>query len=178
MRALISDIARNAAQLSGFSLDALRGPGRTKPIVMVRNAAFLIAREQMRQDEDAEVQAYSTPQIGRYFGRDHSTVIHGLAKAEQSIAKDPQYAEFVGALRGSCDGSPWFGTLAPAELIPDEPIPVATEVKPMPKPLPAMARSTHIKAITLNEGEIPDQGHKFHAGIGLGSAKLLKALAA
>ena len=56
----------------GFSIDAICGPSRTRPLVTARQVAMYLTRE---------LTDYSYPAIGRVFGnRDHTTVIHAVDK--------------------------------------------------------------------------------------------------
>ena len=56
----------------GFSVDAICGPSRTRPLVTARQVAMYLVRE---------LTDYSYPAIGRVFGkRDHTTVIHAVDK--------------------------------------------------------------------------------------------------
>ncbi len=158
MRARIADILYHASQLSGVSVEQILGRSRKQQIVRTRHAVCMVAREQM----GANGPAYSFPTIGRAFGKDHSTIIHGCTMAAETVRRDPVYAEFVEALRQASTAPPF----AQMRL---DPITVAS-------PPPRFRKS--IKAVTLNEGEEGDEGHKFHAAIAMGSAALLKALAA
>ncbi len=56
----------------GFSVEALTGPSRTRPLVTARQVAMYLTRQ---------LTDYSYPAIGRVFGkRDHTTVIHAVDK--------------------------------------------------------------------------------------------------
>jgi len=65
-------IIETTAASYGFSVDALVGPSRTRPLVTARQVAMYLTRE---------LTDYSYPAIGRVFGkRDHTTVIHAVEK--------------------------------------------------------------------------------------------------
>jgi chromosomal replication initiator protein len=65
-------ILDTVAATYGFSVDALIGPSRTRPLVTARQVAMYLTRE---------LTDYSYPAIGRVFGkRDHTTVIHAVDK--------------------------------------------------------------------------------------------------
>ena len=63
-----------------------------------RQVAILLTREST---------GLSLPEIGRlYGGRDHSTVLNALRRAESVIADDPSLAERVDSLRGEIHSPP------------------------------------------------------------------------
>ena len=65
-------ILDTTAAAYGFSVEALTGPSRTRPLVTARQVAMYLTRE---------LTDYSYPAIGRVFGkRDHTTVIHAVDK--------------------------------------------------------------------------------------------------
>jgi chromosomal replication initiator protein len=65
-------ILDTVAATYGFSVEALIGPSRTRPLVTARQVAMYLTRE---------LTDYSYPAIGRVFGkRDHTTVIHAVDK--------------------------------------------------------------------------------------------------
>ncbi len=65
-------ILETTATTYGFSVEALIGPSRTRPLVTARQVAMYLTRE---------LTDYSYPAIGRVFGkRDHTTVIHAVDK--------------------------------------------------------------------------------------------------
>lgn len=159
-RALIADIIVHAANLSGLTVAQVKGNSRVMHIVRVRHAACLVAYEQTRRDGKLVLRAYSYPQIGAVFGKDHSTIIHGVKLGKELCLRDMVFSAFVQALREAARTGRMFAKL-----------------DPKPITVPALKRP-HIKAVTLAHGEEPDEGHKFHTAIGKGSAALLKALAA
>lgn len=83
-------VLRKAARLTGRKIAELRGPSRIPELCRIRWAAMEVMREQ----------GLSLPQIGRAIGgRDHTTVIHGLSRAEELLAVDEQFASLVAMLR-------------------------------------------------------------------------------
>ncbi|HEX2700352.1 MAG TPA: chromosomal replication initiator protein DnaA [Acidimicrobiales bacterium] len=63
-----------ASELSGFSVDDLKGPNRSRPLVQARQIAMYVLRQ---------LTDYSYPAIANSFGgRDHTTVIHAVKKIE------------------------------------------------------------------------------------------------
>jgi chromosomal replication initiator protein len=63
---------------------------RTRDVVYPRQIAMLLARE---------FTTHSLPRLGHWFGRDHSTVMHGIAAAKGRLAKDPLLAQKVESIR-------------------------------------------------------------------------------
>lgn len=71
-------IAREVAEEYGVTVENLRGPVKTNMLVEARWEAFSRIRA---------VGRFSLPQIGAFFNRDHTTVLHGLRRhAERSNA--------------------------------------------------------------------------------------------
>jgi len=71
----------------GFSVEALIGPSRTRPLVTARQVAMYLTRE---------LTDYSYPAIGRVFGkRDHTTVIHAVDKITGQMQERRQIYEQV-----------------------------------------------------------------------------------
>lgn len=136
-RVLIADIIRHAAHLSGFTQDEIRGPGRVRALVRVRQAVCLIARQQKRRDGDLVLFAYSYPQIGAALGgRDHSTIIHACDQARNIAKRDPEVATFIRKLReASKAGEP---ILAPQIAVPAKPVwTMPVGLRPRLKPVTA-----------------------------------------
>lgn len=68
-------ILDHTAQMFGFSIDALRGKSRHRPLVTARQIAMYVFRE---------LTDLSYPAIAREFGgRDHTTVIHAVDKIQK-----------------------------------------------------------------------------------------------
>lgn len=67
---------------------ALWSRARHKGVLEARQAAFLIARQR----------GISLSSIGRAFGRDHTTVMHGIRKIKRLIAADKDFAAFVAGI--------------------------------------------------------------------------------
>ena len=71
----------------GFSIDAICGPSRTRPLVTARQVAMYLTRE---------LTDYSYPAIGRVFGnRDHTTVIHAVDKISGQMQERRQIYEQI-----------------------------------------------------------------------------------
>ena len=71
----------------GFTIDALCGPSRTRPLVTARQVAMYLVRN---------LTDYSYPAIARVFGgRDHTTVIHAVEKISGQMKERRQIYEQV-----------------------------------------------------------------------------------
>jgi chromosomal replication initiator protein len=80
-------IIETVAASYGFSVEALCGPSRTRPLVTARQVAMYLTRE---------LTDYSYPAIGRVFGkRDHTTVIHAVDKIAGQMQERRQIYEQV-----------------------------------------------------------------------------------
>jgi chromosomal replication initiator protein len=99
----LQEIADAVAEAFGTTVDDMRGPCRHRDLVRARFAAMLMARRMTRR---------SLPEIGRWFGgRDHTTVLNAVARAEGWDAGDDRFrADLAAAERamGAC------GPLRPA----------------------------------------------------------------
>jgi len=84
------DILTATAAAYGFSADDLRSPSRRQPLVLSRQVAMYLCREQTD---------LSLPKIGVMFGgRDHTTVMHAIDKVKRLLLTDHQVFERVTAL--------------------------------------------------------------------------------
>ena len=81
---------------SGITNEALRGKGRAKQVVLPRQVAMYLLRE----DTGA-----SLVEIGRLLGgRDHSTVLHGVGKIRRELEQNATVREQVQAVRAMVTG--------------------------------------------------------------------------
>jgi chromosomal replication initiation ATPase DnaA len=80
----MASIAAIIAAKYELTVQELRGPGRFKYAAHPRQEAMWTMRQVKLADGSHR---FSTTQIGRYFNRDHSTVVHGCsAYAARAIA--------------------------------------------------------------------------------------------
>lgn len=80
-----------AADWVGVTKRELLGSKRARLFTQARFALMLVFRRQ----------GWSLPVIGMRLGnRDHTTVMHGIARAEELLATDADFAELVGHLEG------------------------------------------------------------------------------
>jgi chromosomal replication initiation ATPase DnaA len=72
----LTQMIRDLAAFSGFTVEQLTGTDRTYPVVQVRQYGMYLARKA----------GFSRSEIGRAFGRrDHTTVNHGVAAAAMRL---------------------------------------------------------------------------------------------
>jgi chromosomal replication initiator protein len=86
-------VRRRVAEEWGVTADLLQSKKRTKNLTVPRQVAMYLIKE-----------AFDLPlvEIGKLFGgRDHSTVIHSIAKVEEDLRTDPVLRERVEAVRSS-----------------------------------------------------------------------------
>ena len=94
----VEEIQQQVAVAFGISRAELVGSTRAATPLRARQMAILLTRE---------MTDLSLPQIGRlYGGRDHSTVINSLRRAEAKLAGDPELAERVATLRSAIHSHP------------------------------------------------------------------------
>ncbi|WP_374653090.1 helix-turn-helix domain-containing protein [Dongia sp.] len=77
------------AEVFGVHKILLAGVGRARRLAYPRFAFYLVARETL---------GLSLPAIGRAVSRDHTTVMHGLVRAEELKARDADFAAKVALL--------------------------------------------------------------------------------
>ena len=84
-------IVDTVARYYGVPADQLRGKARDKQVVLPRQIAMYL----MREETEAPLM-----RIGEALGgRDHSTVLHGCEKIEREMAENDDFRRDVGALR-------------------------------------------------------------------------------
>jgi chromosomal replication initiator protein len=82
----------------GFSVEALKGKSRQRPLVTARQIAMYVFREQTD---------LSFPAIARVFGnRDHTTVIHAVDKVQRMMKERQQVYDQVTDLIQALKGNP------------------------------------------------------------------------
>jgi chromosomal replication initiator protein len=70
---VMADVVRLVAARHRVPVEALLGRSRTAPVVTARQEAYWECRQHPH---------LSLPAIGRFFGRDHSTVLLGIRRHE------------------------------------------------------------------------------------------------
>lgn len=87
----IDEIQRKVADHYHIRVSDIVGPKRLRVYARPRQVAMYLAKQHTNR---------SLPEIGRHFGkRDHTTVMHGIRRIEELMAKDSQIAEDVELLR-------------------------------------------------------------------------------
>lgn len=86
----VDTVVKRAAWRTGATVAALRGPGRVRRLARARWAVMVVLSDG----------GLSLTRIGGALGgRDHSTVIHGLRRAEELMPNDTAFAGLVAHLR-------------------------------------------------------------------------------
>jgi chromosomal replication initiation ATPase DnaA len=67
----MAQIAQAVSLAHGITVADLRGPSRLKPVSEARQEFMALAMGEGR---------FSSPQVGRWLNRDHSTVLHGVKR--------------------------------------------------------------------------------------------------
>lgn len=90
VRQILQDVSRRR----GVSVEQITGPSRLTEVAAARHEVMYLARcEDVRRKLEGEVRL-STPHIGRFTNRDHSTVLHGAKQhaARQGLPKPWEWA--------------------------------------------------------------------------------------
>jgi Bacterial dnaA protein helix-turn-helix len=87
-------ILRAVARDYAVDPEEILSPNRKERFVQARQAAWLLLRKRTR---------LSLPQIGARFGRDHSTVLHGVRKMEAQMRSNPLLRERLAAIEAHLD---------------------------------------------------------------------------
>lgn len=82
-------IARQTAIVYGVSLRRMQSEERTHAVAEARQIAFYVIWRRTGS---------SLPEIGRFFNRDHTTVLHGVKKISDLVATRREIAAIVDAL--------------------------------------------------------------------------------
>ena len=94
------DVVQQVAAHYGTTPELVRGSGRAREVVVPRQVAQYLIRE---------LTDHSLPEIGQFFGRDHSTVMHAISKVGEQLGRDSELAAAVGTLRAQLKGGEDFG---------------------------------------------------------------------
>lgn len=80
----LESIQSGVAKFFNVKVQDLKGPRRTRRVVMPRQIAMFLSRRHT---------SLSLPEIGKQFGgRDHTTVIHAIKKVEGQLGNDPSFS--------------------------------------------------------------------------------------
>lgn len=86
-------VARAVAREFGITLPALRSSRRSQALVLPRQCAMWLCRKLCRA---------SYPELGEFFSRQHSSVIHAVRKLEARLDKEPALRQRLARLEGVC----------------------------------------------------------------------------
>jgi chromosomal replication initiation ATPase DnaA len=82
------------AERYGVSEDELRNHSRIPKLVLPRQILMYILRNELKM---------SLPDIGRFLGRDHSTILYACEKISGRLAADPELNQEVNLVRQSME---------------------------------------------------------------------------
>ncbi|PYE52798.1 chromosomal replication initiator protein DnaA [Deinococcus yavapaiensis] len=91
----MSDVLRAVAEHYGVPIEALKGAGRIREVVVPRQIAMYLIRS---------MTSHSLPEIGMFFGRDHSTVLHATQKVGEQVGKDSELTQQIEMLKRRVQG--------------------------------------------------------------------------
>ncbi|AFZ67442.1 chromosomal replication initiator protein DnaA [Deinococcus peraridilitoris] len=91
----MADVLRAVAAHFSVPLEALRGSGRVREVVVPRQIAMYLIRD---------LTGHSLPEVGVFFGRDHSTVLHATQKVSEQLGRDPELSTHIETLRRRLQG--------------------------------------------------------------------------
>ncbi|MDA8050974.1 MAG: chromosomal replication initiator protein DnaA [Rhodospirillales bacterium] len=95
-RITIEEIQRKVAEHWGLRLTDMASSRRARAVARPRQVAMYLAKQ---------LTSRSLPEIGRRFGnRDHTTVMHAVARVGELIARDAAFGEEVETLRRMLEG--------------------------------------------------------------------------
>ena len=89
------DVLRTVAARYGLQAELLRGSGRMREVVVPRQIAMYLIRE---------LTSHSLPEIGVFFDRDHSTVMHSISKVTDNLENDPELTLAIDDLKRQLSG--------------------------------------------------------------------------
>ena len=78
----MSDVVYAVAAITGVKVHAILGPSRKQPIYRARFIAYYYCRKLTKQ---------SLPRLGKFFDRDHTSILNGLRRMDDRISVDPGY---------------------------------------------------------------------------------------
>lgn len=84
------DVVRQVAQYYNTTPEIIRGNGRAREVVLPRQVSQYLIRE---------LTVHSLPEIGQFFGRDHSTVMYAINKVNEQIQRDSNLASAILKIR-------------------------------------------------------------------------------
>lgn len=94
----VREVLDAVVEVFGISLADLKGRGKAREYVLARAVAVRLIRDRVWEDGAPR---HSLPMIGRYLGRDHSTICHALDNFDRYARRWPEVDEAYQALRVS-----------------------------------------------------------------------------
>ncbi len=91
----MTDVLRAVAEHFGVPVEALKGAGRAREVVVPRQIAMYLIRD---------LTTHSLPEVGLFFGRDHSTVLHSTQKIGEQVGRDGEITTHVETLKRRLQG--------------------------------------------------------------------------
>ena len=85
----IEHIQRKASEFFGLKLSDMRTATRTKAVAFPRQVAMYLARQLTHA---------TLTEVGRAFDKDHTTVLHAVAKIQTLMREDPKLRKTVDTL--------------------------------------------------------------------------------
>ena len=79
-------IINEVSRFFGYDESVIRGPGRSRQVVNARNIAMYLIRN---------ITGLSTIEIGKIFGRDHSTAVHSLDQVSAKLQQDAAFSQTI-----------------------------------------------------------------------------------
>ena len=92
----MADVLRATAAHFEVEAETLRTAGRAREVVVPRQVAMFLIRE---------LTSHSLPEIGQFFGRDHSTVLHAIQKIGDQLGRDSELTAQIDAVRRRLQGA-------------------------------------------------------------------------
>ena len=86
----MNDILKAVAQHFSLSVETLKGSGHAREIALPRQVAMFLVRE---------MTSHSLPEIGQFFGRDHTTVMHAIQKIGDQLKQSTELQQALGEVR-------------------------------------------------------------------------------
>jgi chromosomal replication initiator protein len=90
MTPTIRDVENAVCVRFGLSRDQMQSPNRARIVSRPRQIAMFLARE---------MTGLSLPRIGRYFARDHTTILYAARKIARLMAQDASLAAEIAGCR-------------------------------------------------------------------------------
>ena len=91
----MKDVLRTVAARYNLPAESLRGVGRMREVVVPRQITMYLIRD---------LTSHSLPEIGAFFGRDHSTVMHAIARVSENLEKDFELGTSIEELKRQLSG--------------------------------------------------------------------------